>query len=285
MTENRKAEIPPQFKVVSISAKSSEVDLKDPVVEYKPPTKKIKTEVIQKPSTSPPQGVRVLNKGHISSNSPSTKTITVNLQKVNQIVHKKLPTTTKIQKIPIKDEVPVVIKPADTVTPTTTSEISMIENGEFADSFEYFTVVTNEEQPQVVVPVKPKPIIPDEFTELLRRTSSEVSDLKRVLNTSLTKMKAEETTSNISQTPFNKVQLFNGIKRYLSPSLMALVRMELFGGPSRDYKQDEKIICAELLKLGEGTYDFFNDEWRLRLPTKEQVKSWENEALDDDDAC
>lgn len=90
--------------------------------------------------------------------------------------------------------------------------------------------------------------------------------------------------SNITPSHLNKIQLFNGIKRYLSPSLIALLRLEIFSAPNREYKKDEKIICDELLKLGDEVYDFFSEEWRLRLPSKDQVKSWQSDDLIDDDA-
>lgn len=96
-------------------------------------------------------------------------------------------------------------------------------------------------------------------------------------------IKSEEAT-NISQSQFNKVQLFNGIKRYLSPSMIALLRMELFAAPAREYKKDEKIICQELYLLGESTYTFLTDEWRLRLPATKDVESWiEQKTYEDDD--
>jgi hypothetical protein len=60
--------------------------------------------------------------------------------------------------------------------------------------------------------------------------------------------------------------------------------MEIFAAPNREFKKDEKIICSEILKLGSEVYDFFSDEWRLRLPSKEIVKGWQSEELTDDDA-
>lgn len=95
-----------------------------------------------------------------------------------------------------------------------------------------------------------------------------------------------EQEANISQSQLNKVQLFNGIKRYLSPSMSALLRMELFAAPDREYKKDEKIICQELLQLGDKTYSHLADEWRLRLPAKKDVQDWLDEQMaeEDDDA-
>ncbi|XP_055595977.1 uncharacterized protein LOC129746370 [Uranotaenia lowii] len=83
----------------------------------------------------------------------------------------------------------------------------------------------------------------------------------------------------------NKVQLFNGIKRYLNPMMVALLRMEMFGGSSaRQWKPDEKTFSVELMELGENVYDHFTDEFRFRLPGKSDVKKWKEQELDDDDA-
>ncbi|KXJ77063.1 hypothetical protein RP20_CCG008438 [Aedes albopictus] len=82
----------------------------------------------------------------------------------------------------------------------------------------------------------------------------------------------------------NKVQLFNGIKRYLNPTMVALLRMELFAGaPERQYKADEKTLAVELVNLGENVYGHFLDEFRFRLPAKKDALKWKEEALDDDD--
>ncbi|XP_039436636.1 titin [Culex pipiens pallens] len=84
----------------------------------------------------------------------------------------------------------------------------------------------------------------------------------------------------------NKVQLFNGIKRYLNPTMVALLRCEMFGGSSeRAWKPDERALAVELLNLGENVYDHFCDEFRFRLPSKKDACKWkEQNELDDDDA-
>lgn len=114
-----------------------------------------------------------------------------------------------------------------------------------------------------------------EIKELLTKNKAQAA--------SATPMKSEPESFNISQSHMNKVQLFNGIKRYLSPSMNALLRIELFSAPNREYKKDEKIICQELLSLGEKTYDFLAEEWRLRLPAKEDAQRWIDEQITDED--
>lgn len=63
----------------------------------------------------------------------------------------------------------------------------------------------------------------------------------------------------------------------------ALLRIELFYTPNREYKKDEKIICQEILSLGERTYDYFSEEWRLRLPAKQDVQRWIQEEVCEED--
>lgn len=79
-----------------------------------------------------------------------------------------------------------------------------------------------------------------------------------------------------------KVQLFNGIRKYLNPSMVALLRMEMFGTTDRAFRPDEKQFSKELLNLNETVYDYMRDEWRFRLPDKKDVKSW-LEKQDDED--
>lgn len=95
-----------------------------------------------------------------------------------------------------------------------------------------------------------------------------------------------------------KPQLFNAVKKYLNPSMMALLRMELFGDPEREYKPDERDFSMQLLEQSStdgygsgkiakgGFYDFMRSEWRFRLPPRNVVEKWirqRQETADDDD--
>jgi hypothetical protein len=133
----------------------------------------------------------------------------------------------------------------------------------------------------------------EDLKPMLLNSLKQMAEIKEMLNEKQSEkgaltppQKNLEDCSNISRSQLNKVQLFNGIKRYLSPSLIALLRMELFGNPGREYKKDEKIICQELMQLGDNVYNFFTDEWRIRLPDKKDVQKWHDEQLteEDDDA-
>lgn len=142
-----------------------------------------------------------------------------------------------------------------------------------------------------VVQTAPAPSTSIVNMEELQPMLQQITEIKEMLNKRSLEVPpspapVKEEATNISQSQLNKVQLFNGIKRYLSPSMIALLRMELFTAPGREYKKDEKIICQELLQLGEDTYNFLNDEWRLRLPAKSSVQEWIESKMseEDDDA-
>ncbi|XP_002021281.2 uncharacterized protein LOC6596213 [Drosophila persimilis] len=76
-------------------------------------------------------------------------------------------------------------------------------------------------------------------------------------------------------TSMTKPQLYNGIKKYLGPTVAALVRMEMFGGAEdRNWKDDERRFVVELLQLGESIYEHCCEEWRFRLPSLRIARSW-----------
>uniref|UniRef100_A0A182YJR5 Uncharacterized protein n=1 Tax=Anopheles stephensi TaxID=30069 RepID=A0A182YJR5_ANOST len=84
-----------------------------------------------------------------------------------------------------------------------------------------------------------------------------------------------------------KAQLFSSIKRYLNPSMVTLLRMELFAGSAeRPWKPDEKSLAVDMINLGDQVYDYFKEEFRFRLPPKSEAKQWqESGEIDADDAC
>jgi len=289
--ENRNAETPSHFK----DSNTLKIDIDDSNIDVDmPQPKRIKTEV-------PKVGeMRILNK---LVTPQSNKVLTVKQiskpesPSIVKVTPKTLPTAVKIQKTPVKIETlpafqsksaekPKVFKE---ITPTSSAQISFNDSDPAQETYEFVTVLSSDDQPSFANESTSShlQVASDEIKSLLSQTSQDILDIKSMLSTSISKIQTpvKNESSNISQSQFNKVQLFNGIKRYLSPSLIALLRMELFSGPNREYKKDEKIICAELLKLGDETYDFLNDEWRLRLPSKDEVKLWQNEEMTDDDAC
>ncbi|CAO1421252.1 unnamed protein product [Diamesa hyperborea] len=143
---------------------------------------------------------------------------------------------------------------------------------------------------QVTIPTVPTQEIPVDFMPMLMDSLKQIGEIKSILNVKQEKKPSpikEESAISMTPSQLNKVQLFNGIKRYLSPAMQALLRIELFSNPEREYKQDEKVLSTEILKLGNPVYDFLCEEWRLRLPPKKDVQLWINEQLntEDDDAC
>lgn len=170
-------------------------------------------------------------------------------------------------------------------------------------------VVTIQPQPPPE-PIK-VPIIDPTVLEKLDQNSTKIDEVKKLLQDVLNRPVPEpkvitvevptpvaappppaQPTRSPSPKPeksgphLNKVQLFNGIKRYLNPTMVAMLRCEMFGGSSeRAWKPDERTLAVELLGLGENVYDHFCDEFRFRLPSKKDARKWkEQNELDDDDA-
>ncbi|XP_017474308.1 PREDICTED: uncharacterized protein LOC108364933 [Rhagoletis zephyria] len=81
-------------------------------------------------------------------------------------------------------------------------------------------------------------------------------------------------TSASMQNSLTKAQLFNGVKKYISSSMVALLRMEMFGSGDRDWKPDERRVAMDLLQLGDQIYRYISDEWRFRLPALGEVRNW-----------
>lgn len=95
------------------------------------------------------------------------------------------------------------------------------------------------------------------------------------------------TNSKSPANSLSKPQLYMGIKKYLGPTMAALLRIELFGGSEdRSWKEDEQEFAVELLKLGEETYKYCCDEWRFRLPPLRLARTWleaDNQMAKDDE--
>lgn len=101
------------------------------------------------------------------------------------------------------------------------------------------------------------------------------------LGNKLEQQDSSQSSSSSEKSSLTKVQLFNGIKRYLNPAMIALLRMEMFATAEREYKLDEKEFAIELADLGDNVYKYMRDEWRFRLPSKKCVDEWKNTIADD----
>lgn len=129
----------------------------------------------------------------------------------------------------------------------------------------------------------------DELKKDLERISLENANLRQEVGQLETKLvqanKAQRLTASCA-TPapsLSKPQLYRGIQKYLGPTMAALVRMEMFGGGERAWKEDERDFAKELLQLGEHVYTHCCDEWRFRLPSLRQAKTWLDEREIDQD--
>lgn len=125
--------------------------------------------------------------------------------------------------------------------------------------------------------------------QMLAEQAKQIEELKQMIADILTVQPKVEpnvchTTAQATNTPqpirveksppMTKVQLFNGIRKYLNPSMVALLRMEMFGNPDRAYRVDEKQFAKELCGLNKSVYEFMRDEWRFRLPPIADVENW-----------
>ncbi|KMY97291.1 uncharacterized protein LOC6736588 isoform X2 [Drosophila simulans] len=98
-------------------------------------------------------------------------------------------------------------------------------------------------------------------------------------NAKLKRLQAESTKTSAPIKPaaasLSKPQLYMAIKKYVGPTMAALLRMEMFGGSEdRTWKDDEREFAIELLQLGEEVYKYCCDEWRFRLPSMRIARSW-----------
>ncbi|XP_052868658.1 uncharacterized protein LOC128274481 [Anopheles cruzii] len=142
------------------------------------------------------------------------------------------------------------------------------------------------------------PTVDPNLSETLERNNREIADLKKLVEQLLNRPTPQPSitsppvvpvpTMKMEQGPqLTKAQLFNGIKRYLNPSMVTLLRMELFAGAAnRVWKTDEKSLAVDLLNIGEQVYDHFTEEFRFRLPSKSDARVWKDSGeIDADDAC
>jgi len=98
-------------------------------------------------------------------------------------------------------------------------------------------------------------------------------------NAKLKRLQAERlkvpTPTKPASNSLTKPQLYMAIKKYLGPTMAALLRIEMFGGSEdRTWKEDEREFAIELLQLGDEVYKYCCDEWRFRLPPLRTARSW-----------
>lgn len=140
------------------------------------------------------------------------------------------------------------------------------------------------------------------YLQMMEKQAKQIEDLKLLLTEKLADKKSPESETNddlggataaaasagtrfvrVEKGPaMTKVQLFNGIRKYLNPTMVALLRMEMFGSAEREYRPDERQLSKELYNLNQNVYDYMRDEWRFRLPSKTDVEQWLKDADNDE---
>lgn len=133
------------------------------------------------------------------------------------------------------------------------------------------------------------------YLDTVNEHAKQIDKLKKMFAESLQRSEAKmkqstnPTSSNdvssmrVEKGPaMTKIQLFNGIRKYLNPTMVALLRMEMFGSSDRENKPDEKQLSKELFVQSAEVYEYMREEWRFRLPTKTQVETWLKETDDED---
>lgn len=256
-------------------------------VQINAPVKKVINNVIKigSPNNHP---IKVLNKfiKKDDSSAPVTKLLNtgVTLTKLktvykNPLEKKSIPQRTEAP----KDDPKPVPKPVE-------AESSDIESEE--DPLIESTINTIEPIPIPQI-ISQETIDKELYIQTMSDQAKQIEELKSLMKemivknsekqTPVTVKVKEEQSPKLSKSNLNKVQLFNGIKRYLNPSMVALLRMEMFGGNEREWKSDEKDFSVELLNLGPSVYEYMQEEWRFRLPAKKDVEKWKVDKGDDSD--
>lgn len=260
----------------------------------------ITIETLDELPSSPSESFEVTLSNYVVDNSPPAKVKKYDVPKIlnfSPAVARKLPRP-RAHSNNKKDYGRAQVIPAAPVVVEQHVEEVLIDNASdfqtFDEKEQLLNIVTLEEE--LSADPTPDIISKDEYLKTIEDQANEIEKLKQQLaEKAITNVKAGATQSetitttriqeNVSNNaPLSKAQLFNGIKKYLSPSMTALVRMEMFGGPERQWKPDEKIVARELLQLGEQVFHYVRDEWRFRLPPKREVEQWLNEqSLQDDE--
>lgn len=261
------------------------------------PVKKVINNVI-KYSVQKPTVLNSLIKKDKSPTPPATKLLNsgVTLTKLKTVskkpFFKKCITQPEIE-IPteIVSYIPEPIK-TDPV-PEFEEELELSESKSQPDLLESTSNVVVKEKIPAQPLISQETIDKEFYVQTMSDQAKQIEELKTLMKEmivknsettqTITKKAKTETSPKVSKSNLNKVQLFNGIKRYLNPSMVSLLRMEMFGGNEREWKSDEKDFSIELLNLGSSVYEYMQDEWRFRLPPKKEVEKWKIDKGDDSD--
>lgn len=214
------------------------------------------------------------------------------------------PTYTKL-----KRKIQPLVKSKKTEQPATNND-AIVHQSDFGDdNIEYYDLAPK--RPKVAEPAdvkivrsKPDTLVDKTlFVDTMDKQKKEFSDLKQIITAKIDSLEESliaKQTELLQQTQSvtavgshqdskssrntieagptkTKIQLFNGIKKYLNPSMVALLRMEMFGDTERQYKSDEKSLAVELLNVQSNIYEYMRSELRFRLPPKKDAETWAKE--------
>lgn len=252
-------------------------------VQINAPVKKVKIDL---PTKTP---ITVLNKfiTKEESTAPLNKLLNSGITLTKLKTVNKKPVVKKL--ISQRTEANTESKPDP--TPVSKPEVSSSEPESEEDPLESTTNIIENEIPTPPI-ISQETIDKELYVQTMSEQAKQIEELKTLMKEMIVKnaekqtpvtVKVKETSPKVSKSNLNKVQLFNGIKRYLNPSMVALLRMEMFGGNEREWKSDEKDFSVELLNLGPSVYEYMQDEWRFRLPPKKDVEKWKVDKGDDSD--
>ncbi|KAL5292331.1 hypothetical protein ACFFRR_011247 [Megaselia abdita] len=251
-------------------------------IEYHPP------EIKSPRRTFKPQAIKEESSPRLKEPSPKKRKVTV--KKMAKVLNHISTTTAKpedIFRIPVSDilnsddallnfEDKAAVEFREIQTQTTPDKKSLPDHDKLLlkQKLDYESKIRELEQ---AVEKKSR-----DFAMLKKTSLEKDSELKAKISKLESQIK--ESTSNVNKPAvMSKAQLYNGLKKYLCPAMATLVRMEMFGGAEREWKKDEKIASIDILRLGDGVFNYFRDEWRLHLPAKKDVKEWAENADQFDD--
>ncbi|XP_035773840.1 uncharacterized protein LOC118456849 [Anopheles albimanus] len=205
-----------------------------------------------------------------------------------------LPNSSNVTHCIVKEEIAIENEQAFSPAPAEHVDDDDDENDDTAQAIVTSKVATTQASTTTAEPVPADPAL----AKALAQNTQELANLRQVIEMLANRPVPEPTTIITPQTPaprlkmdkgpqLTKAQLFNGIKRYLNPTMVTLLRMELFAGSAdRQWKSDEKTLAVDLLSIGANVYDHFTQEFRFRLPPVSEVEQWkESGEIDADDAC
>lgn len=109
---------------------------------------------------------------------------------------------------------------------------------------------------------------------LTMQLNEKLTDLDKKMDERIKDCPVKSTSTIPNQ---SKQQLFESLKRHINPTMATLLGMELFASADYDWQPEEKDLAIELYSLGVPVYEYFRDQFRVRLPAIVDVQKWKEE--------